>query len=536
MIFHPLHTQIDRPEKFTFPFCYRPHPLCVLAANEVQEYIKSKEKWHDEAENGKMFGVLIVEDSNSELGYLAAYSGILMGRNDWDFFVPAVFDALQPNGYFKKHEDEISEINRKINEIESNAEVLKNKEQLKLVKTNAETEIYEYQKLMKDAKIQRDKKRNSRILDRTEEAELIKESQFMKAELKRIRNKLKDHIDSIESKMSESEELIRHLKIDRKRKSDELQHWLFEQFDMMNALGEEQNLIDIFKDMVCKTPPAGAGECCAPKLLQYAYLNKMRPVCMAEFWWGKSPKTEIRHHKHFYPACQGKCKPILAHMMKGLDVDKNPLELNRKMDLETIYNDEWLTIVNKPAGMLSIPGKSERESVLSIVKEMYPTASGPMIVHRLDMATSGLLIVAKTKDMHKMLQSQFKDRNVKKKYIAIVDGIIPQNHGIISLPLIADGMDRPRQIVDFTNGKTAITEYDVIDREGTHTRLALFPHTGRTHQLRIHCAHLNGLNAPIVGDELYGKPSNRLYLHAEKISFVHPITGKTMTFETKADF
>lgn len=537
MIFHPLHTSIAQPEKFTFPFCYTPHPLCMLATKEVQDFIQQESAWQDEANNGKMFGVLIVEDLRGTLGYLAAYSGIMKGRNDWDFFVPAVFDALQPEGYFKTHELEISVINGRIKGIENDTELRDDRKALAHVKTKAEQEINDFLEKMKVAKTIRDKKRNAGKLDETEEKELIRESQFMKAELKRIRNRWDIQMDALKNRIEKKENLIIQLKTERKRKSDELQHWLFEQFDMVNALGERRNLIDIFKDTVCKMPPAGAGECCAPKLLQYAFLHQLHPVCMAEFWWGKSPKTEIRHHKHFYPACQGKCKPILSHMMKGLNVEKNPLESAQTMNLETIYDDEWLTVVNKPAGMLSVPGKSKRESVLSIIKKRYPSAEGPMIVHRLDMATSGLLIITKTKEAHKLLQNQFKEHKVKKKYIAIVDGIVAQDHGTITLPIIADNMDRPRQKVDFINGRVAITEYEVINRDDNqHTRLALFPHTGRTHQLRVHCAHINGLNAPILGDSLYGTPSDRLYLHAERISFIHPITGKAMTFEMKVDF
>lgn len=534
--FHPLKTSISKPEKFTFPFCYSPHPLCLLAAHEVQEHILSRKEWQEEVNAGKMFGVLIVEDASGALGYLAAYSGLLDGRNDWQYFVPAVFDAQQPDGYFKKREKEISEINSRIDAIEHSAKVIAGRQRLKETQMQTEAGIAAYIEKMKAAKTERDKRRQGKCWNPAEEPELIRESQFMKAELKRMRKRQEASIEMIAGEMRPAESLITALRNERKRKSDDLQHWLFSQFNMLNALGESRNLIDIFKDTVSKYPPAGAGECCAPKLLQYAFLNGMHPVCMAEFWWGASPRTEIRRHKHYYPACQGKCKPILAHMLRGLDVESNPLETDMKLTLETIYDDEWLTVVNKPAGMLSVPGKSDRESVLSIIRERCPEASGPMIVHRLDMATSGLIVVAKNKEVHQQLQLQFKNHEVRKRYIAIVDGIIRQKRGTIELPLTADRMDRPRQKVDRENGKAAITEYEVTAVCGTQTRLALYPHTGRTHQLRVHCAHPDGLHAPIVGDGLYGKLSDRLFLHAESISFVHPVTGRLMTFEVKAGF
>ena len=297
-------------------------------------------------------------------------------------------------------------------------------------------------------------------------------------------------------------------------------------------------MCDLFTDTVQKTPPAGAGECAAPKLLQYAYRNGWQPLAMAEFWWGDSPKNEIRRHGYYYPACKGKCGPILKHMLQGLHVEENPLEadVHRDTELEIVYEDEWLSVVNKPAGMLSVPGKSDVDSVYGRVRRMYPEATGPMIVHRLDMATSGLILIAKTKKVHQNLQAQFKNRTVCKRYVAWLDGIVKEKEGRIELLLRPDPEDRPRQVVDAVHGKPAVTDYTVLHYHSGRTFISFIPKTGRTHQLRVHSAHLLGLNAPIVGDELYGKKANRLYLHAEYLGFVHPVSGGYVEIEKESGF
>jgi len=387
---------------------------------------------------GKMFGVMIVESEHS-LGFLAAYSGLLEGRNDWSYFVPPVFDAQQPDGYFKTKEREI----------------------------------------MQSA--------------------------------------------------------------DHKELSLSLQLWLFQQYRLLNARGETKDLVEIWQDYHSAPrirsryplPPGGTGDCCAPKLLQYAYLHHLTPVCMAEFWWGESPKSLIRHHGQFYPACRGKCKPVLTWMLQGLDVDPHTDAADAVYpEPAIIYEDEAMAVLSKPAGMLSVPGKTDDDSVAAWAQRRWP---GAMLVHRLDMLTSGILLAAKTMEAYQQLQQQFTDRTVKKKYLAIVEGSPAKEHGIIDLPLASDPMNRPLQVVDPENGKRAITEYRVL-QAGQHSLLALWPHTGRTHQLRMHCAHPEGLGCPIVGDELYGRKADRLYLQAQAISFVHPTTGKRMHFELPYPF
>lgn len=543
--FHTPVADIPLPERFTFPFCYTPHPLCVAAAKEVQAYLGLQEAWKEELAQGKMFGVLVVRTQEGETGYLAAFSGILAGSNVHPFFVPPVYDLLQPQGFFRIEEEQISQINTRIGLLEEDEEYKRQMQQLAALRQTAQETLEEAKRQMKRAKEKREEQRREAALPNgapmtpEEESALIRESQFQKAEYKRMERAWKERITPLQQTVSDYEAGIQALKSERKQRSAALQQKLFEQFKMLNYRGEVKTLCDIFEQTVHKTPPAGAGECAAPKLLQQAYLHGWKPVAMAEFWWGESPKTEIRHHGHYYPACKGKCEPILGHMLQGLEVDENPIlkELQSgKKTLDIIYEDEWLAVVNKPAGMLSVPGKEDVVSVYSMMRERYPDADGPLIVHRLDMATSGLLVVAKTKQVHQNLQAQFKNRSVGKRYIALLQGNVSQDAGTVELPLCPNPLDRPRQMVHTGYGKPAVTDFEVLERKDNRTRIAFYPRTGRTHQLRVHAAHPLGLHCPIIGDELYGRKAERLYLHAEMLEFTHPVTGKRISITQKADF
>lgn len=524
------------PEKFTYPFHYTPHPLCVAAAGEVGRYLSTKGEWQGELRKGKMFGVLIVRTGEGEVGYLAAFSGILAGKNRHTYFVPPVYDVQEPDGFFRIEEEQISGINRRIEELQADVRYKDCKQRLADETILAGQVLDDIRGRMKAAKVERDRLRST--VTRVDSEQLIRESQFQKAELKRQKQYWKDHLASLQAEVEVFETEIERLKAERKTRSAALQQWLFKQFRMLNARGEERDLCNLFKDTVQKTPPAGAGECAAPKLLQYAYRNGWQPLAMAEFWWGDSPKNEIRRHGYYYPACKGKCGPILKHMLQGLHVEENPLEtdMHRDTELEIMYEDEWLSVVNKPAGMLSVPGKSDIDSVYGRVRRMYPEATGPMIVHRLDMATSGLILIAKTKEVHQNLQAQFKNRTVCKRYVAWLDGIVEKKEGHIELPLRPDPEDRPRQVVDAVHGKPAVTDYTVLHYDSGRTFISFIPKTGRTHQLRVHSAHPLGLNAPIVGDELYGRKADRLYLHAEYLGFIHPVSGVYMEIEKESGF
>ena len=613
---HTLNVSIPSPRQFTYPFCYDVDPLAEAASLELQRYIADADLMSTEKGCGKMFGVLVVEyeDESGALqrGFLAAYSGLLGGRNDWPYFVPPVFDAQQPDGHFKCTEREISAINREILAIERDPEYLQNVAQHKQTMKRLQAEVDAFKAEVDAAKARRDARRKSgEPLSKEEQAEMIRESQFMKAELRRRRKAMEQANSTLHIPHST---FLKSLQRKRKQMSDELQRWLFSAYRMLNAEGEERDLIDIFREYTHAMPPAGAGDCCAPKLLQYAYLHHLRPVCMAEFWWGESPASEIRHHLHYYPACRSKCLPILTHMLKGLDVAPNPLAQKlHTAEPRVLYADEYIMVVDKPAGMLSVPGKAENvkseysDSANISVEEYFVNNSKLKIqnskflkaAHRLDMDTSGLLVLARTEEAYVELQRQFASRETVKRYEAVLSGVpkhivggygIPAvaianscshlyfygqglrqecrsllrlepfaiqfakySSGCISLPLIADINDRPRQRVDMEHGKPALTLYNIVEVRAVdantavayttkkvdngRTLIHLYPKTGRTHQLRVHCAHPLGLACPILGDPLYGiERADRMYLHAAELTFRHPVTGETMHFLSPSGF
>ena len=633
---HALSTSIPSPRQFTYPFCYDVDPLAEAASLELQRYIADADLMSTEKGCGKMFGVLVVEyeDESGALqrGFLAAYSGLLGGRNDWPYFVPPVFDAQQPDGHFKRTEREISAINREIAAIEHDAEYLQSVAQHEQTKKRLQAEVDAFKAEVDAAKVRRDARRKSgEPLSEEEQAEMIRESQFMKAELRRRRKAMEQAESTLNTQHST---FLKSLQRKRKQMSDELQRWLFSAYRMLNAKGEERDLIDIFREYTHAMPPAGAGDCCAPKLLQYAYQHHLRPVCMAEFWWGESPASEIRHHLHYYPACRSKCLPILTHMLKGFDVAPNPLAKKRhSVEPRVLYADEYIMVVDKPAGMLSVPGKAESvrsefsDSANISVEEYFANLQLPTnsqftteqftigeadnsklktqnskflkAAHRLDMDTSGLLVLARTEEVYVELQRQFASRETVKRYEAVLSGVpkhivggygIPAvaianscshlyfygqglrqecrsllrlepfaiqfakySSGCISLPLIADINDRPRQRVDMEHGKPALTLYNIVEVRAVdantavayttkkvdkgRTLIHLYPKTGRTHQLRVHCAHPLGLACPILGDPLYGiERADRMYLHAAELTFRHPVTGETMHFLSPSGF
>ena len=599
---HALSTSVPSPRQFTYPFCYDVDPLAEAASEELQHYIATTGLMSAEKGCGKMFGVLVVEYKDEEgalqRGFLAAYSGLLGGRNDWQYFVPPVFDAQQPDGHFKRTEREISAINREISAIEHDPQYLQSVTQHEETMKRLQAEVDAFKVEVDAAKARRDARRKSgEPLSEEEQAEMVRESQFMKAELRRRRKVMEQACSTFHNPHAT---LLKSLQLQRKQMSDELQRWLFSAYRMLNAEGEERDLIDIFREYTHAMPPAGAGDCCAPKLLQYAYQHRLRPVCMAEFWWGESPASEIRHHLHYYPACRSKCLPILTHMLKGLDVAPNPLAQKRHTaEPRVLYADEYILVVDKPAGMLSVPGKAESvrsefsDSANISVEEYFAnnsklkTQNSKFLkaAHRLDMDTSGLLVLARTEQAYVELQRQFASRETVKRYEAVLSGVpkhttphstfhsdvpepITQNSKFkiqnssrqpdscleaISLPLIADINDRPRQRVDMEHGKPALTLYNIVEVRAADANTAvvyttkkadksltlvhLYPKTGRTHQLRVHCAHPLGLACPILGDPLYGtERADRMYLHAAELTFRHPITGEPMHFLSPSGF
>lgn len=526
---------ISLPDKFPSPFEGESHELCIVAANEVSEHLKQQAAWQKEIDGGKMFGVLVVKDSHGKLGYLAAFSGNLDGKNTHPFFVPPVADILSPESFFKKGEAEISDINLRIKMMEDVLEVHAAIQYLDETKKAAAEEVRQAKEAMKTKKALRDKVRQEQAPEAMLQM-LIRESQHEKAALKRLEKMWKEEVATKQHHLDNLLDPINCLKDKRKRLSAELQLRLFDEFQLLNINGTAKGLRELFADTPQQVPPAGAGECAGPKLLQFAFKNGLQPVAMAEFWWGASPKTEIRHHGSYYPACKGKCEPILKHMLEGMNVKHFEHRCSIASSLEIVFEDEWLIAINKPAGMLSVPGKISSKSAIDHVKELRSELADLLPVHRLDMATSGLLLISKTKEMHKAMQQLFKSRNIKKRYISILNGTLQCDKGTISLPICLNPLDRPRQMVSYEHGKTAITHFEVLERINQQTRIAFYPHTGRTHQLRVHAAHADGLNSPIAGDELYGKKSDRLYLHAEQLEFIHPETKMFTAITAKADF
>lgn len=543
-------SSLEIPDTFTYPFNYTPHPIAVAACEELKQHIHSIEdlRWFFDKKNpegfGKMFGILVVQSRQNELGYLAAFSGKLIQSNHWRGFVPPVFDMLKKDGYFKQEEQNIYAINQEIDTLSSSHEYQHLIENLETTQSQYQIELSQFKQSQTNAKQSRQQSRvhAKEELNSEEYTQYIqkldKESADMHYELKRLKQSFKEKISILESEIHRYQAHIQLLKEERKARSQKLQDRLFESYTFFNALGESRSLVDIFQTDKGIVPPSGAGECCAPKLLQYAYLYELTPIALAEFWYGKSPQSEIRTHGNFYPSCRSKCYPILSHMMQGLAVEANTMLIRLAADkhIEIIYEDEDILVINKPQDFLSVPGGEIRDSVYQRIHEMYPLASGPLIVHRLDMSTSGLMLIALHKTAHYHLQRQFETKTIQKRYVAILDGAVASEQGTITLPLRVDLEDRPRQLVDFDYGKSATTHYEIISRTSQETRVHFYPITGRTHQLRLHAAHVLGLGTPIKGDDLYGTRSDRLYLHAEEIAFLHPMTEQRMQFLAKADF
>ncbi|MGS0694199.1 pseudouridine synthase [Shewanella sp. 0m-4] len=562
----------ELPKRFTFPFYYQPHPLCLLAAKELQTYLSSQTDWQhnfgldNSFENGsdnsldnhsnnglgddktevigKMFGVLLVRNKSGELGYLAAFSGKLAEQNLLNGFVPPVFDMLAEESFFHAGMQALNLLTEQLKVAESNPNISILTTELATLRLQAEGEleairaqIIENRKVRKLRRTCAEKEQNQAVLNELN-IELGKESVAEKFKLKAVKQDWDSRCHEVSSQLNSLLDEITQIKATRAQQSNRLQQQIFAQYQFLNQAGELKDLNQIFKDSPTQQPPAGAGECAAPKLLQFAFSQGYTPLAMAEFWWGASPKSEIKQHKNFYGSCQGKCQPILSHMLAGIEMDANPLLTNpaEGKSIEILYQDEAMAVVNKPAEFLSVPGKNVTDSVYARMKSMFPQATGPLIVHRLDMSTSGLMVIALTRDANKSLAQQFIARTVEKRYVAQVAGQVQGDQGEISLPLRVDLDDRPRQLVCYEHGKHAHTLWQVKSRSAKHTMLYLYPHTGRTHQLRVHCAHHDGLHLPIIGDDLYGCKANRLHLHAQRLVLNHPVTKERLTFEVDADF
>ncbi|MDO4729528.1 MAG: pseudouridine synthase [Bacteroidota bacterium] len=541
--------EVELPNRFTFPFAYLPHPLTQLAASYLQEYLMCQRDFvHNfgfsdtqQLPIGKMFGVLVVRDSLGKIGYLWGVSGKLGNTNQHQWFVPPIFDMLVDGNFFVKEEKVLNKINKDIENLESSTEYLELQKAFQLLKEQKNLEIQEFKKLIKAKKEQR---KAIRIIKQTDlepqdlqilEAKLVEESLKDKRDLKYLSQRWDNSINQLFAKLQLIETKIDSLKEERRQRSVRLQEQIFENYVFLNVKGELKSLKDIFINTKEQRPPAGAGECAVPKLLHYAFKNNYFPLAMGEFWWGVSPKSEVRKHKNFYPSCMGKCEPILKHMLKGIELEDNPLIVNRAKDkdIKILFEDDSIIVINKPEGMLSVPGIDIYDSVYTRLKS-YLASEDVYVIHRLDMDTSGILVFAKTQEVHKHIQRQFLKKTVVKKYLAKLSEQMEVEKGVVNLPLRGDLYDRPRQIVCFDFGKEAYTEFEIHSTDDY--KVYFYPLTGRTHQLRVHAAHVLGLNNPILGDDLYGQKADRLHLQAIQLEFTHPVTNQRVKFEVEEEF
>lgn len=533
------------------PFDYVPDDACRAAFGELTVRLDALKKsvrpddilFCNQLEAGKMLGVSIAEDKDGRRHTLYAFSGQV---GDLGFYFPGfvgpVFDYLRPDGYFKTQERDISRRNQRIAEYES-CELASAQRDYESEKQRLSTEIESYQQECRRAKTARKMRRDSGLADEAELATMIRQSQFEKAELRRKKNRMSEALEPYAVRVKGAEARLFAMKESRRIDSENLQRWLFDNFRLLNAKGESRSLMEIFAETSLKVPPSGAGECCAPKLLQAAYLRGWRPVSIAEYWYGAPKNGEIRRHGEHYPACRGKCLPVLSWMLQGLEVVppvNSEAIIMRTPEPKLIFENEWFCVVDKPAGMLSVPGKGPALSVQRWLENHYGPERSVKLVHRLDQDTSGLLIAAFGEESYKLLQRGFAKREVRKTYVAILEGDyrdsgLPEK-GRIELPLSPDWLDRPRQRVDFESGKEAVSEYEFVSVEDGRSRIVFHPLTGRTHQLRMHSASERGLGLPIVGDRLYGSVSERMMLHAHKIEFVRFEDNKTYSFESPLPF
>jgi tRNA pseudouridine32 synthase/23S rRNA pseudouridine746 synthase len=554
--FHSFKTDVKGfafPERFTFPFYYEPHPLAELAAKELQSFLEDQTELNhnfglDKLQNGlvigKMFGVLVATNDRNEVGYLQAFSGKLGGKNHHSGFVPPVFDMLEEDGFFRTEERNLTALNETIEKLEQDPDYIDLKKTLLELTHSHQQEIEQTKAEIKKNKSNRKSEREHilQLSDHSEQEKLLEElrKQSIREQyfLKELTQRFKSTLTGINEKLEGKEREINRLKDERRTRSSNLQDRLFDSYSFLNKQGESKSLLKIFSQTADGKTPSGAGECAAPKLLQFAFNHGLKPIALAEFWWGAPPPSEVRVHGQFYPACRGKCEPILGHMLEGMDVDPNPMLDNpaENKELTIIYEDDAILLINKPAEFLSVPGRRITDSVYTRIKQAYPSAEGPLIVHRLDMSTSGIMILAKTLKAYHHLQRQFIQRTIKKRYVALLDGNIANEEGIVELPMRVDLDNRPRQVICFEHGKPALTRWKKINESSNQTRVHFFPETGRTHQLRLHAAHKDGLNCAILGDDLYGKKGERLHLHAEEIEFMHPTTKKRCSFQCAAPF
>lgn len=536
--------QLTPPEYFPSPFVHTPHPLATHAAKLLQRSLtKHPIGQHDffSEQGGKMLGALVVKTPAHQLGYLCGFSGMLAGRWESPGFVPPLFDLEKQQTFLPSGETKLAHFSQQINHLKAQINDRPVKANINRLRIQEDEALREREHQWVENKLKRQQQRAALTseLDKTRRegilARLSHESQQDKREKRQLKQAWAQRMAEAQFELKAIEHEILGLNTARKQLSHQLHQQVFETYQLHNRLGEQRAITEFFPTGL---PPGGTGDCTGPKLIHYAISQGLTPIALAEFWWGHPPSDGVRHHAQFYPSCRGKCLPILPFMLQGLALEEapQPKVVAEESTLDIVYEDTDLLLVNKPTGLLSIPGISITDSVLTRLRQRYPEVKGAMLVHRLDLATSGLLLAAKTPEVHKQLQRQFTERRVEKRYVAILSRTLAESEGTIQLPLRVDLDDRPRQLVCHEWGKAGLTHWKVISRRQETTRIYLYPQTGRTHQLRVHAAHRDGLNAPIIGDELYGQPAERLMLHAEQLRFIHPGTGEAMEVRAEVPF
>lgn len=534
--FDPQPQPGELPERFASPFAHTVHPLARRAADALRERVHTLGIDLDAPGAGKMFGVLVVAGPDGRIGQLAAFSGMLGGSWHVDGFVGPVFDFAARDAVWPAGEAELATIEQRLRTLAD--ATLPIRAQLAAIAARHDAAVAA---LTTSHAANRARRHEARLVaadgpDATHA--LDQESRRDTAERKRLlaaHHAERAELDARLRRFLDEQAALERLRTERSRVFLVQIH---DTYVLANARGERRSLRALFAP---DAPPGGAGDCAAPKLFAHAYREGLRPLAVAEIWVGAPPTTGGRLAGTFYPACRGKCGPILAHMLDGLAADPPPIFGTTRIagdEPRVIFEDDWLVVVDKPCGLLSVPGRSGllRDSVQTRLRQRYPSATGPLLVHRLDLDASGLLLAAKDSTTHAILQAQFARREIDKRYLAWLDGSVTGERGVIELALRVDVDDRPRQIHDPIHGKPALTEWQVLERANARTKVALCPRTGRTHQLRVHAAHALGLAAPIAGDRLYGTEGPRLLLHAETLTFTHPHTGRRITLERPAPF
>jgi tRNA pseudouridine32 synthase/23S rRNA pseudouridine746 synthase len=548
-VLEPQPAASELAERFPSPFDeLGPHALARRAAEELQAHLREGLVCPglDGPEGGKMFGVLVVREPGGRIGYLRSFSGMLGGQWEAEGFVPPLFDAeararVEPGG-----EATVKELLARHERFENSEELRQTRAEHAALEARHSEQLAElrarHEANRKRRHAQRAELKASPTLTEAARREALhaldQQSRGDKAERRRLELGHQEERRALDARRTRLERRLRALERLRHGFCRSLMRRIHDAYRVPNARGERRALRELFTP---GEPPSGAADCAGPKLLAHAYAHGLRPLALAEFWWGAPPASGGRVAGAFYPACKDKCGPLLQFMLEGLPVTAprvfSPVSATAS-ELSIIYEDAWLVVVDKPSGLLSVPSRdtSVTDSVLARLRARYPHATGPLLVHRLDLDTSGLLVAALDARTHAALQRQFLHREVHKRYVAWVEGPVRDEQGTIGLPMRVDLNDRPRQIHDPVHGKSAVTGWRVLERRGTRTRVALSPLTGRTHQLRVHAAHPLGLGAPIVGDRLYGREDGRLLLHAEWLSFTHPHTGQRVSFERPAPF